>query len=202
MTNETKNTPPRHSCTDDEALAWLRDGSFESESKAIGCLYRRLFVNIRPWIYSKNGSDDDVHDAATESVFGFVRNFRGGKYKEIGKLEHFLFRIAQYKFYNLLRGRGEDLSIEDIFPGGIPPEIKDDDPYEKAEMEVEALARQTKLEQCLEKIGERCKERIIRFWYMGQSHEEIAEAMGDASADVSKVMKNRCQDKLEACMKK
>lgn len=203
MSNEAKNTPPRHSCTDEEALKWLRDGSPESENKAIECLYRRLLAAFRPWVYSKNGRSDDAHDAVTEAIFQFVQNFREGKYREQGKLEHYLFRIAQFKFFDLLRARGEDLSIEDVFPGGIPPEPEEgeDDPYEKVEMEVEALARHTKLEHCLGQIGERCKERILRFWYTKQSHEEIAKAMGDASARVSVTMKNRCQDKLEKCMK-
>lgn len=66
---------------------------------------------------------------------------------------------------------------------------------------MEDLARHTKLEHCLDQIGERCKERIIRFWYMEQSHEEIAEAMDDASPRVSVTMKNKCQDKLKKCMK-
>lgn len=200
--NETKNGPPKHSCTNEEALTWLREGSFELENKAIECLYLRLLRMIRPWIYSKNGTSEDAHDAVTAAVIKFVQNFREGKYREQGKLEHFLFRIAQRKFYDLLRERGEDESIEGTFPGGIPPEIgEEEDPEEKAELEVEALARQRKLEHCLDQIGERCKERIMRFWYMGQSHKEIAEAMGDASPDVSKAMKNKCQGKLEKCMK-
>lgn len=198
MSNEAKNSPPKNSCTNEEALTWLREGSFESENKAIGCLYQRLLGMIRPWIYSKNGTDEDAHDAVTEAVIKFIQNFREGKYQEQGKLEHFLFRIAQRRFYDLLRDRGE----ERLVPEGIPPELKEEeDPEEKAEQEEEALARQKKLEHCLGQIGERCKERIMRFWYMDQSHKEIAEAMGDASPDVSKAMKNKCQGKLEKCMK-
>ena len=204
MTKEAKNNPPRHSCTDEEALAWLRDGSFEAMNKAIGCLYRRLLNIVRPWVYSKNGSGDDAHDAVTEALMKFSDILRDGKYQEEGKLEHFIFRVAQYKFYDICRHRkkgGEDLSLEDIFTGGVPPEIEDD-PLEKAEVETEAEMRRLKMGHCLGQIGERCKERLFRFWDLGQSHEEIAEAMGDASPDVSKTMKNRCQDKLEKCMKK
>lgn len=120
MSNETKNTPPRPACTDDEALAWLRDGSPESENKAIGCLYRSLLGMIRPWISSRNGSDNDAHDAVTEAVIRFIQNFREGKYREQGKLAPYLFRMAQFKFYDLLRERGEDLSTDGMFPGGIP----------------------------------------------------------------------------------
>lgn len=200
--NETKNSPPKPPCTNEEALTWLREGSFELENKAIGCLYPRLLGMIRPWIYSKNGTSEDAHDAVTAAVIKFVQNFREGKYHEQGKLEHYLFRIAQRKFYDLLRERGEEEPIEWSFPDGLSPEIEEEeDPEEKAEQEVEALARQKKLELCLGQIGERCKERIMRFWYMDQSHKEIAEAMGDASPDVSKAMKNKCQGKLEKCMK-
>ncbi|MCB9296825.1 MAG: sigma-70 family RNA polymerase sigma factor [Lewinellaceae bacterium] len=200
--NETKNGPPKHSCTNEEALAWLREGSFELENKVIEYLYLRLLGMIRPWIYSKNGTSEDAHDAVTAAVIKFVRNFREGKYREQGKLEHYLFRIAQRKFFDLLRERGEEKSIEESFSDGIPPEIEgEEDLEEKAEQEVKALARQRKLEHCLGQIGERCKERIMRFWYISQSHKEIAEAMGDASPDVSKAMKNKCQGKLEKCMK-
>ena len=202
MTNEPNNKPPKPACTDEEALNWLREGSFETENKAIDCLYRRLLEMFRPWVYSRNGTGDDAHDAVTEALIKFVRNFREGRYREQGKLEHYLFRMAQFKFYDLLRDRGADVSIEKIFPGGIPPEMDDDeDPFEKAEKNAESLARQTKLEHCLRQIGERCKERLIRFWYQHQSHQEIADAMGDSSPDVSKVMKKKCQDKLVKCVK-
>ncbi|MFN0037313.1 MAG: RNA polymerase sigma factor [Saprospiraceae bacterium] len=199
MTNEAKNSPPSHACTDEEALEWLRDGSPESESNAMGCLYRRLLGRIRPWVFSRNGSSDDAHDAVTEAVVQFVQNFREGKYKHVDKLEHYLFRMAQFKFFDLLRARGDEVSLDVVFPGGIPPEMLDD-PYEKAEEEMENIARHTKLEHCLGQIGERCKERILRFWYMQQSHEEIAKAMGDSSGDVSKVMKNKCQGSLAKCI--
>jgi len=202
MSNEAKNNLPRHSCKDEEALKWLREGSHESENKVIGCLYRRVLVSFRPWVYSKNGTGEDAHDAVTEAVIQFVGNFREGKYREQGKLENYLFRIAQFKFFDLLRGRGEDVSIEEIFPGGIPPDMEEaENTQDKAEKDAEALARHTKLEHCLNHIGERCKARIIRFWYLNQSHQEIAEAMGDTGPDVSKAMKNKCQDKLAKCLK-
>lgn len=203
MINEAKNSKPKRPCTDEEVLGWLRDGSFESENKSIDCLYRRLLEMIRPWVYSRNGTSDDAHDAVTEAVYLFIRNFREGKYREQGKLEHYLFRIAQFKFFNLLRGRGEDVSIEEEFRGGIPPGMEEEkDPEEEAEKDEKALARQIKLADCLSQIGERCKERIIRYWYQNQSHHEIADAMGDASTDVSKVMLSKCRKKLEKCMGK
>lgn len=202
MSGDSKNDRPKHACTDDEALVWLRDGSQESESKFIECLYRRLLEKIRHWIGARNGSGEDAHDALTEALIVFIVNFREGKYREEGKLEHFLFRVAQYKFYDICRRRGQggrDQSIEDVFPGGIPPELGED-PDEVAEATAETELRRQKMERCLDQIGERCKERLIRFWYFGQGHEVIATVMGDASADVAKVMKGKCQRKLEKCM--
>ena len=190
-----------HTCTDEEVLAWLRSGSFEAESKAIDCLYRNLLGIFRPWVFSRNGSNDDAHDAVTEAVIAFVQKFREGKYLEMGKLEHLLFRIAQRRFYDLLRSRGSELPVDSSASVEYPTEPFEDDHYERAEQAAMELARHSKLAHCLDAIGERCKERLVRFWYWKQSHEEIAKAMGDSSADVSKVMKNKCQDKLEKCVK-
>ncbi|MBC7775490.1 MAG: RNA polymerase sigma factor [Phycisphaerae bacterium] len=190
-----------HPCTDEEVLAWLRNGSPESENKAIDCLYRRLLGIFRPWVFSRKGSSDDAHDAVTEAVIAFVQNFRDEKYREMGKLEHLLFRIAQRRFYDLLRERGKELPTDPTLPFDLPPAFVEEDPFDKAELEASQLAKHSKLAQCLDKIGERCKERLVRFWYLKQSHEEIAAAMGNATAKGAKVMKNKCQDKLEACMK-
>ncbi len=202
MSGDSKKDKSKHVCTDDEALLWLRDGSQEPESKFIECLYRRLLEKIRHWVWSRNGSGEDAHDALTEALIVFIDNFREGKYREEGKLEHFLFRVAQFKFYDILRRRGRgggDQSIEEIFPGGIPPELGED-PADDAEAAAEMEERRQDMERCLNQIGERCKERLIRFWYLEQGHEEIAAAMGDASVDVAKVMKGKCQRKLETCM--
>lgn len=198
MSNETKYT---HFCTDEQALNWLEDGSPAAESKAIDCLYRRLLALFRPWAYSRNGTDDDAHDAVAEALIKFVQNYREGKYTHQGKLENYLFRIAQFKFFDLLRERDGDMSLEQVFPGGLPAELEALEPFEKAAKEKAESARYSKLENCLDQIGAKCKERIIRFWYQRQSHETIAAAMGDTGANVSKVMKNRCQDKLEQCVK-
>ncbi len=197
MANETKST---YICTDAQALAWLEDGALDLESKAIACLYRRLLDLAKPWVYSRNGNLDDVHDAVSEAVIKFVQNCREGKYRHEGKLENYLFRMAQYKYFDLLRERGNEVSLEQFFPAGIPEDLEEA-AFEKEEKEAEASARHIRLEQCLEQIGEKCKERIVRFWYMNQSHDNIAAAMGDSGPNVSKTMKNRCQDKLEKCVK-
>ena len=161
-----KKNPQRYACTDKDALEWLRDGSTESENKAIDCLYRRLLEMIRPWIFARSGTSDDAHDAVTEAVFQFVRIFREGRYKEEGKLEWFIFRIAQRKFLDLLRKRGKHVLIVDVFPDGVPPEMEGwEDTILKEEKDMESVERITKLERCLNQIGERCRERIIQFWY-------------------------------------
>lgn len=203
MFDHAKNDKTRHSCTDEDALEWLRDGLLESENKAIECLYRRLLGVFRPWAYSKNGTSDDVHDTVTEAIIAFVQNFREAKYRHKGKLEHYLFRIAQRKFYDLLGERGDTVSFDDLAKGDVPEKTGEDDsdPIVKLENEAESLARQGKLQACLDALGERCKERIQRFWYMDQSHKEIAVAMGDASPDVSKARKDKCQKLLAKCMK-
>ncbi len=201
MSGDPKNTNAKQSCTDEEALHWLLDGAPELESKAIACLYRRLLEKVRAWVIARGGSGDDAHDALTDALVAFIMVFRDGKYREEGKLDNFVFRIAQYKFYDECRrrGKGGDLSIEEIFPGGIPPELVED-LLEDADNESERELQELRLEQCLDQTGERCKERLIRFWVLGQSHEEIAAAMGDSGPDVSKTMKAKCQRKLETCM--
>lgn len=202
MSGDPKNSNSKSACTDEGVLHWLFDGAPELESKAIACLYRRLLEKVRAWVIARGGSGDDAHDALTDALVAFIMVFRDGKYREEGKLDNYVFRIAQYKFYDACRRRGKgggDLSIEEIFPGGIPPELSED-PLENAERRAERELEIHRLEQCLGQSGERCKERLSRFWVLGQSHEEIAAAMGDAGPDVSKTMKAKCQRKLETCM--
>lgn len=208
MSGDSKNNKKDYSLTDGDILNLLRDGSPESESKVIEVLYRRLLEGVRSWVNAKGGSTEDGHDALTEALIAFVCIFRKGKYGDQGKLGNFIFRIGQFKYYDLCRKRGsggKGISIVEIFPEGIPAEIEEDH-LEKAEEDLESAKsgksakRKEKFGICLNQVGVRCKERLIRYWVMGQSHEEIAKAMGDASADVSKVMKGKCQKKLKMCM--
>jgi DNA-directed RNA polymerase specialized sigma subunit, sigma24 homolog len=187
-------------CTDQQALDWLSSGSADARAKAVECLYRRLIVMLRPWAVARRVSSETMHDVLTDAIYVFVISFLNGKYREQGKLEALILLIAQRRYFDHVRNNQRERPLDpDDFSTIVPPEAHD--PLEEAETAIENLTKHAKLTSCMDNVGERCKERLIRFWYLNQSHEEIAEAMGDKSADVSKVMKNKCQDKLEKCIK-
>ncbi len=200
MTKYESSNPKYPDCTAAQAIAWLRAGDPESETQAIACLYSRMLEKFRPWVFSKNGTNADAHDAISDALYQFIDQYRAGRYREEGKMEHLLFRIAQRRFFDGKKSRGHDFS-EDADWLKLVSENEDKDYFEQIEQEKTNALMVEKLSACLDKIGERCKERIMLFWYQNQSHKEIAEAMGDSSTNVSKVMMSKCKDKLEDCLK-
>lgn len=208
MNSFWKSILPGKNCTDENILAWLDDGSTHREQQALDCLYRRLIGQVVPWVLKHGGSETDGEDALVDALTGFVKTYRAGKYTDEGKLDNYVFSIAKFKFYDHCReqkrrgGGGPELSIEDVFPNGIPPGVNWEDPDEKQALDAEDLARREAVEKCFAQLDPKCQERLTRFWYQEQSHEEIAKAMGNATANGSKVMKGRCEEKLRQLVSK
>ncbi|MBK8450381.1 MAG: sigma-70 family RNA polymerase sigma factor [Saprospiraceae bacterium] len=193
MTNTLKK------CTEENIIQWLEDKSPNMEQQSMTCLYTLFYERVKSWVLQNKGSEIDAQDSLTEALFSFVRCFREGKYSHEGKLEPFFMRIAKNKFFDICRKRKSDIpsggiiSIDENFPGGIPSDIEWTDPLIAEAESQEEIKQNQKVEKCLNKLSESCKDRLVRFYYMQQSHKDIARDLGDSSEAVSKVMKNKCE---------
>lgn len=194
---------PSAKCSEDQILEWMKTGNPHHEQRTLDCLYQLLFEKAKGWVVRHGGSEEDAQDALTEALIGFVKSFRAEKYNHDDKLLHYVFSIVKFKFYDICRQHkrnrsgGRELSLEEIFPGGIPPGIAWEDPFEILEKNAEETTRLRLMEKYFNLLSAGCKERLTRYWYLHQKHEEIAAAMKDASINVSKVMKNKCEKKLK-----
>lgn len=190
-------------CSEENILRWLEDKSSSKEHQSMTCLYSLFYDKVKNWVLKHRGNEIDAQDSLTEALISFVQSYRNGKYIHEGKLEPFFMRIAMYKFYDICRKRkGENLtdetnSIDELFPGGIASEEEWKDPLIEKEESEQEQNRYKLVEKCLNKLSISCKDRLVRFYYLDQSHKEIALALGDSSEAVSKVMKNKCEKKLK-----
>lgn len=185
---------PVKSCPDKDILLWLADGSSNSEQRVMDCLYRRLIATVIRWVLKHGGFESDGHDVLVDALTAFVKNYRSGKYTDSGKLENFVTVIAKNKFIDICRKRKQNImvSLDELLFNGVPLNIATEEPEVDTEKETQLL----KFEQCHAQIGEKCRDRLDRFYYKHQSHLEIAKALGDKSEAVAKVMLGRCKEKL------
>ena len=200
-----KNIFLKNECTDEKILIILEDGSPNNEQKVMDCLYRRLIRKVMRWVLSHGGSEADGQDTLVEALGNFVINYRTKKYVHVDKLDNYVFGIAMCRFFDICRKRKQEInrtSLDELLLRGISPDIEKKYLASNEGIEDEKEAQLLKIEAGMAQLDEKCKERLIRFYFDEQSHEEIADAMGDGNANVSKTQLFRCKKKLENLFQK
>ncbi len=149
--------------------------------------YRESFLNYaRKW----NVSDDDILDIYQDANIALFKNFeRNQLVLEKGSIKTYLFSIAKYKMYELLREKGKWMPTDTV------PETAwnepDDSPTEW----------QIRLSRKFGELGIRCQEILKLFYYRGLSNKEIVEISHWKDENTVKAQKSRCLKKLRELMR-
>lgn len=163
---------------DEEILKRLRHG----EEAALQYLYKKHYRMMLRLVMRNSGTEEEARDVFQEALIILWQKVRSSDFVLTSKLSTYLYSVCQ----NLWRKELERKAR-------LTREEKDD----IVEQNWEEKERQRLLRQCLEQLGDTCKQVLMMYYFDRMSMKDIAEQMGFASADVAKTKKYKCMQELE-----
>jgi RNA polymerase sigma factor (sigma-70 family) len=135
-------------------------------------------------------STEDAEDLFMDALLIFRENVLSGKLERLSNLQSYLLGICLNLWRSLSRARARWQQEQDGFERQLWL-IRGED--ETSDEDAEYLRFQARrIAAALGKLGETCR-RLLTYVYVEQRpHQEIAELMGLASANVVKVTRHRC----------
>jgi RNA polymerase sigma factor (sigma-70 family) len=165
-----------------------------NDEAAIKSLYENNYHRVEKYVLNNSGSVEQAKDVYQETFITVWRNIQLDKFYPEGEnaLTGYLFQIARNKWTDHLRSN-------DFKKKTTLSQRENNLTEERKEEEDDKFIDDIK--RYFEKLGENCKDVLMRFYYKKQSMKKIAEhfAWTDASARNNKY---RCLQKLRELMKK
>ena len=140
--------------------------------------------------------DSDLSDIYQEAFLALRKHAIGGKLDKVNcSMKTYLFQIGKHMIYDLFKYKGRNVPYE----ANMHVERGED-----VEITIEQgdglNSAQRALRKYFKKKKKKCRELLTLYYYRGLTLEEIAPMAGLRNANVVKVQKHRCLQKLKVNM--
>jgi RNA polymerase sigma factor (sigma-70 family) len=164
-------------------------------------LYEQFFYFIKDATYKHQLSEDEAASIYTDTILAFLENVRNHKFEGKSAIKTYLFQIFSNKCVDFLRKTSTNkMSVHETQPMedfilSMPDDAKNILQKLIAENDVTLLKDKINL------LGEKCQQMLMA-WGEGFSDNKIAADLGYQSANVAKVSRLRCLEKLKELYRK
>ncbi|MEN8799747.1 MAG: sigma-70 family RNA polymerase sigma factor [Flavobacteriaceae bacterium] len=136
--------------------------------------------------------DSDLSDIYQEAFLALMKHSKSGKLEKVKcSMKTYLFQIGKHMIYDLYKYKGK------MVPYDANLRIERGEEINFTFDQSDALsAAQRELRKHFKTLDEKCRELLTLFYYRGLTLEEIAPKAGLRNANVAKVQKHRCLEKL------
>ena len=168
------------------------DGIINTDNKVLEFLYSEMRPLVMSYVKNNGGSPDEAEDVLQDGIIAFYNNVIDGKFvpQQNAKVSTYVFQICKFRWLENLKSARVKTSVhmkeEHSQLQMVQPEF-----YE----ELEVLDKQKQVENMFQKLGEKCRQLLLLFYYEKKSMAEINDLMGFAG-NTSKNEKYRCMKKL------
>jgi RNA polymerase sigma factor (sigma-70 family) len=167
---------------DQEILVRLKQG----DENTLDLIYKQHYRMMVKMIIKNNGSEEEAKDIYQESLIVLWQKVRDPNFVLTSKISTYLYSIC----LNLWR---KELERKKRFS------------YEVAEgsetIDMDRDERVKIINNCIQKLGETCRDILTYYYFDRLSMVEIAEKMGFANSDTSKTKKYKCKKELDLLVK-
>lgn len=164
------------------------DGLRRSDAATLRALYKAHFPTVSAYVQRNNGSRTDAEDVFQEAMAVLWLKVKDGTLQDASDPGAFLFRVAKNKWLDHLR------SASHRHMRVVPVEHIPEQEGEDAASTEERLQR---LRTVYERMDERCRTVLGRFYFDRQDLATIANALGVEEKSI-RTIKYRCMMKLRA----
>ena len=158
-------------------------------------LYEKYFYFIKDATFKHQLSEDEAASLYTDTILAFIENVKHNRFEGKSALKTYLYQIFSNKCVDFIRKTTTNkMSVHDTQPMqdwilAMPDETKNALQKLISEHEINVLKEKVKL------LGEKCQQMLMA-WGEGFADSKIAEELGYQTANVAKVSRLRCLDKL------
>lgn len=154
--------------------------------RALTQLYQRAFPAVRGLVQRQGGSEQDAQDVFQDALVVFYEQAVGGTLVLTAAASTYLVSIARHRWQHELRRRAR-----------LPHEALADDSEDIAAEDPEASRESgVAVLDYVERLGAKCRNMLLSFYYFQQPLSQIAEANGYRSVRSATVQKFKCLERL------
>lgn len=170
------------SYSDKEFLESIKKG----DEAALDYLYTKHYRMMVNMIIKNSGTEVEAKDIFQEALIVFWRKAMSPDFELTSKISTYIYSICQNLWRKEL-DRKKRLSYEEA--DGIQESNFDKKEKEKL------------VHQCINALGDTCKQVLTLYYFDGMSMNDIAEKLGFSNADTAKTKKYKCKKELDAIVK-
>ncbi|MEM9338081.1 MAG: sigma-70 family RNA polymerase sigma factor [Bacteroidota bacterium] len=149
-------------------------------------LYKKHYRMMTNIVLSNNGTEEEAKDVYQEALLAFWQKASSGKLVLTSKISTYLYSICLNQWRKEL-DRKSRMSGEEV----------DGEEYQTHEEK----ERFRIVRECIEELGDVCRDVLTYYYFDGLSMQEIAKKMNFANTDTAKTKKYKCKKKLDSLIK-
>ena len=177
--------------TDKEIVEIISSNEMRKCEDALRLMYKEHYYLIENMVLSSNGTREDAKDIFQDAIVAFYNNVKSGKYVLDSKISTYLFAVSRNLWLKRLRkkGREAEISEEQLINFKSEENIFEDIKYSE---------EQKLIAQLFMKVGDKCKNLLMLYYYEKMRMKNIAIEMKLSSEQAAKNQKLKCMKKLKA----
>ncbi|GAB3878514.1 hypothetical protein GCM10028824_40590 [Hymenobacter segetis] len=167
----------------------LRDALLADREQALTRLYHRAFPPVRRYVGNHGGTAQDAQDVFQDALVILYEQAVGGTLVLTASASTYLVGIARNLWHHEQRRRAR-----------LPHEALPDDAEPLAVLAAEEVEDSAEpafaVLDYVERLGEKCRNVLLAFYYFQQPLTQIAQANGYRSVRSATVQKFKCLERL------
>jgi len=168
--------------SDKSILVRIKSG----DESALEYLYKKNYRVMVSLVMKNNGSEDEARDVFQDALIVFWQKANDPDFQLTSKISTYLYSVCQ----NLWR---KELDRKRKF--------EDSDKEESEENTLEKEEMIQIVHECIDELGDSCKEILTLYYFDGLSMDKIAEKMGLANSDTAKTKRYKCKKRLDSMIR-
>jgi RNA polymerase sigma factor (sigma-70 family) len=169
--------------SDQEIIDLIKSG----DESALEYLYKKNYRMMVKLVIKNSGTEEEAKDIYQDALVVLWQKAKSAEFTLTSKISTYLYSVCMNLWRKELARKSKLSSNEGVDVGEEMPL----DEKEKVQL----------IQNCLNELGDTCKQILLYYYFDRMSMAEIAEKMGFANADTAKTKKYKCKQELDKKIK-
>jgi len=159
----------------------------QGDEKTLEYLYKKHYKMMTRLVINNNGTEDEAKDIYQEALVAFWQKAIAGNLVLTSKISTYLYSVCLNLWRKELDRKGK---------------FAESDKEEFTFQEFEKKERIRIIHECIEELGDTCRNILTYHYFDGMSMTDIAKKLNLANTDTAKTKKYKCKKKLDLLIKR